>query len=110
MNDGKGIFTDATKQIAPQLANIGMVTDALWLDVNDDHKKDLIVVGEWMPIKIFINQNGKFVDESSHYIKFPSTGWWNTIAAADFDGDGDSDLVIGNCGLNTQFKASAKSL
>ena len=108
LNNGKGIFTDATTQIAPQLANIGMVTDVLWLDVNGDHKKDLIVVGEWMPIKIFINQNGKLVDASSQYIKFPSTGWWNTIAAADFDGDGDSDLVIGNCGLNTQFKASTQ--
>ena len=108
LNNGKGVFTDATKQIAPQLLNIGMVTDALWLDINGDHKKDLIVVGEWMPIKIFINQNGKLVDASSQYIKFQSTGWWNTIAAADFDGDGDSDLVIGNCGLNTQFKASAR--
>ena len=85
-----------------------MVTDALWLDINNDKQKDLVVVGEWMPIKIFINQKGKLTDESSQYIKFPSTGWWNTIAAADIDGDGDSDLIIGNCGLNTQFQASAK--
>ena len=108
LNDGKGHFTDATKSIAPGLQHIGMVTDALWLDVNSDNKKDLIVVGEWMPIKVFLNQNGKLVDASAQYIKFPSTGWWNTIVAADFDDDGDSDLIIGNWGLNTQFKASER--
>lgn len=107
-NDGKGHFIDVTQSVAPELSHIGMVTDALWLDINGDGKKDLIVVGEWMPIKVFINQNGKLVDASAKYIKFPSTGWWNTITAADIDGDGDSDLIIGNCGLNTQFKASKK--
>lgn len=106
LNNGHGIFTDVTSAIAPMLKNIGMVTNALWLDVNNDNKKDLLIVGEWMPVKVFINQNGRLVDASAQYIKFPSTGWWNTIAAADFDGDGDSDLIIGNCGENTQFKAS----
>jgi enediyne biosynthesis protein E4 len=61
----------------------------------------LIVIGEWLPIKIFLNQSGKLIDASSQYIKFTSTGWWNIIACADFDGDGDSDLIIGNCGVNT---------
>ena len=61
-----------------------------------------------MPIKVFINNNGKLEDRSSEYIKFPSSGWWNCIVAEDFDGDGDLDLVIGNMGLNTQFKASEK--
>ena len=108
LNDGKGNFTDATDAIAPALRNIGMVTDALWMDINKDGKNDLIVVGEWMPIKVFINE-GKFLkDESSKYIKFPSNGWWNKIYADDFDGDGDQDLVIGNIGLNTQFHSSEK--
>jgi enediyne biosynthesis protein E4 len=108
LNDGTGKFRDATEEICPQLQRIGMVTDALWIDLNGDNKKDLVLVGEWMPIKVFINQQGKLVDSSSRYIKFPSTGWWNTIEAADFDGDGDLDLVIGNTGMNTQFKASIK--
>ena len=108
VNDGKGNFTDQTDALAPALKNVGMVTDAVWIDVNHDHQPDLVIVGEWMPIKVFINQHGKFTDSSSSYIKFPSSGWWNKIYAADFDGDGDLDLVIGNCGTNTQFKASEK--
>ena len=85
---------------------LGMVTDAVWMDVNGDKKPDLIVVGEWMPIKVFVNHNGRLVDESAKYIKFPSCGLWNKIFAADLNGDGRLDLVVGNIGLNTQFKMS----
>ena len=108
LNDGKGNFSNATNSYAPPLKNIGMVTDALWLDLNKDGKKDLIIAGEWMPVKIFINHNRSLVDESSHYIKFPTNGWWNKIYADDLDGDGDEDLVIGNIGHNTQFHANEK--
>lgn len=108
INDGKGKFKDVTAEICPALLQLGMVTDALWIDLNGDHQMDLIVVGEWMPIKVFINNKGKLEDKSSDYIKFPSSGWWNCIIAEDFDGDGDLDLVIGNMGLNTQFKATEK--
>lgn len=108
MNDGKGNFTDVTATVAPAIKNAGMVTDALWIDLNQDKLEDLIIVGEWMPIKVYINQKGKLIDASSTYIKFGSSGWWNRIFADDMDGDGDKDLIIGNLGLNAQFKASEK--
>ncbi len=108
LNDGKGNFTNETGTIAPALKNIGMVTDALWIDINKDLKNDLIVVGEWMPVKVFINQGNILNDESNKYIKFSSYGWWNKIYADDFDGDGDKDIVIGNIGLNTQFRSYEK--
>lgn len=103
VNDGKGHFMDGTMQIAAALAHVGMVTDAAWADVNGDKVKDLIVVGEWMPIRVFVNRSGKLTDESPDFIHFPSTGWWNRILVADFDNDGDDDVVIGNTGTNTQF-------
>ncbi|MCW3118915.1 MAG: ASPIC/UnbV domain protein [Chitinophagaceae bacterium] len=108
LNDGKGNFTDATKTIAPSFDTLGMVTDAVWIDIDHDKKKDLVVVGEWMAIKIFINADGQLKDASSSYIHFTSTGWWNRISAADMDQDGDEDLIIGNAGTNTQFHVSEK--
>jgi hypothetical protein len=85
------------------LANVGMVTDASWADADSDGDKDLVVVGDWMAIHIFKNDNGFFENE----ITIPnSNGWWNRIEAADLDQDGDMDFVLGNWGLNTKFKAS----
>lgn len=108
INDGKGNFTDATRIIAPGLQTAGMVADAVWIDLNQDKKDDLILIGEWMPIKIFMNLGTRLEDQSSSYINFPSNGWWNRIYADDMDGDGDKDLIIGNLGLNAQFRASEK--
>ena len=105
-NDGNGIFRNIIQSVCPELEYIGMVTDAAWHDVNSDGNLDLIVVGEWMPISIFIWKDGKLVNQSDSYFKDPLYGWWNCIEVGDLDNDGISDLVIGNLGLNYKYKAS----
>jgi hypothetical protein len=107
-NDGKGIFSDATAAVAPALKEIGMITDACWADVDKDGDDDLLVVGEYMPVKILINTQGKFSDQTDSFGLAKSNGWWNRIEAADLDGDGDTDFVLGNHGLNSRFRASAE--
>ena len=103
-NNGKGVFEDVTENIANGLKNIGMVSDALWTDFNGDNLSDLILVGEWMPLTLFVNQNGKFKNISEEVGFKNSEGWWNSITQADFDKDGDMDYVAGNFGLNSQLK------
>jgi hypothetical protein len=106
-NDGHGRFTNITAAAAPELARIGMVTDALWTDVDGDGRVDLVVVGEWMPIAIFHNAGGgKLVRLHPPGLE-RSDGWWNRIVAADFTGDGRPDFVVGNLGLNTRLRATA---
>lgn len=108
INDGKGHFTDETIQYNPQLQHIGMVTDAAWVDMNGDKKPDLVIVGEWMPVTIMTNVNGKLVNNTKNYFDAPSSGWWNKILVDDFNHDGHPDLIVGNQGLNSQCKASVK--
>ena len=108
INDAHGKFTEGIKTIAPSLQNIGMVCDAIAVDINNDKKSDLIVAGEWMPLKFFINDNGKLKDESEKRFAQAARGWWNCMLAEDFDKDGDLDLIAGNYGLNTQFKVSTR--
>jgi len=108
VNDGKGHFTDATKTIAPSLQKAGMVTDAAWIDLNADKKEDLVVIGEWMPVTVFINVNGKLENKTSKYFDKLYTGWWNKLLTGDFNNDRKPDLIIGNLGLNSQCKASDK--
>ncbi len=105
-NDGRGHFSDVTESYCKSLVNPGMVTDAVWTDFNGDKKTDLIIVGEWMGIRIFMN-NGLNMEEITARCGLKKTeGWWNTIEEADFDGDGDMDYLIGNLGLNSQIKSS----
>ncbi|MFP5080720.1 VCBS repeat-containing protein [Pedobacter sp. JCM 36344] len=108
INDGKGHFTNQIKKFAPQLEQIGMVTDAAVLDLNGDKKQDLIVVGDWMPITVFINENGKLQNKTNQYFDEKYSGWWNTVKVEDLNGDGRPDLVVGNLGLNSQCRVSDK--
>ena len=101
VNDGQGNFKTSKNNI---LENIGMITDAGWTDINNDGWQDLIVLGEWMPIKIYINTNSKLVDKSSAYNLTNTSGLWSSLELIDVDADGDQDIVAGNIGLNTFFE------
>ena len=106
-NDGKGHFVDVTDQVAPGLSHVGMVTDAVWKDVDGDGKLDLVVVGDWMPITIFRNVGHGRLERMHAPGLEKSNGWWNRIIAGDFTGHGRVDFIVGNLGLNTRLQASA---
>ena len=104
--NANGRFTDVTAQVAPELAHIGMVTDALWADVDGDRRDDLVIVGEWMPITVFHNTGARLERATTRGLE-RSAGWWNRIVAGDFTGDGRVDFIVGNAGLNFRLHASA---
>ncbi len=104
-NDGQGNFKDKTKSIAPELRTLGNIKDIIAVDLDGNGFKDLIAVGHWMPISIFLN-NGKTLKLLQHPSLKNTHGWWNAVKAADFDQDGDIDIVAGNWGLNSKFNAS----
>ncbi len=106
MENTNGHFKDVTAQVAPRITDIGMVTSALWTDFNNDGHLDLIVVGDWMGIFFFENQNGKLKNVTSKSGIPGLSGFWNSINGADFDQDGDIDYIVGNFGENTDLKAS----
>lgn len=105
--NNKGVFKKAAKNIAPDLTELGMVTDAVFTDIDKDNDEDLIIVGEWMTVTVLENNKGKFSNVSKKYGMDNSTrGFWWSITAADLDGDGDDDYILGNLGKNNKFKAS----
>jgi hypothetical protein len=105
IND-KGVFKMAQNNTAPDLQNIGMVTDAVFTDVDNDSDDDLIVVGEWMEITVLENNDGEFVNSTDKFGLTDTRGMWWSITAADLDKDGDDDYIVGNLGNNNKFKAS----
>lgn len=105
-NDGSGKFTDVSEEIAPGLKGIGMIRDAVWADINNDSFTDLVVVGEWMAIEVFMNARGQAFERSESPFG-RSEGWYHTVEVADFNKDGWIDLLVGNHGFNSRFKASA---
>lgn len=101
-NEGEGIFKEVSSQVAPFLTNLGMITSAAWADINGDRKKELIISGEWMYPHVY-SFNGKyFVEVQTGLEKF--SAWWQQIAVADLDKDGDVDLILGNLGDNFYLK------
>ncbi|MFN5423300.1 MAG: VCBS repeat-containing protein, partial [bacterium] len=104
-NEG-GRFVDVTESKAPGLSNIGIVNGAIWSDANNDNHIDLIIVGEWMPITVFLN-NGKSLSNATAELGLAKTvGWWNSIQASDLNQDGKMDYVAGNHGLNSRYTTS----
>lgn len=98
-------FSVATNEVNEKLKSIGMVTDAKWADINNDSWPDLVVVGDWMKVHIFINQKGTLEEIAGTGLE-QTAGLWSKILIADFDGDGDLDMIAGNAGNNNQWKAT----
>ena len=106
-NDGKGNFTNVTDKKAFKLNQVGMVTDAIWEDIDNDGKKDLILVGDWMAPTIFKNTGHRLAEFKSNLSNYP--GFWNTVSCVDLNNDGKKDLILGNKGTNTPYKATASN-
>ncbi len=112
INDGKAHFSDQTQTRAPHLQKAGMITNAVWTDLDYDKDTDLVVIGDWMSPQLYENQKGKLIQTDLSYVigdkkgsaYTTMNGFWQGITAADFDNDGDIDLMLGNIGSNTKFR------
>ncbi len=107
-NDGHGHFKIVTDDRINAFKNIGMVTDAAWMDYDKDGDQDLILAGEWMKVCIFRNDKGHFTDVTDKAGLTETSGWWNCVKVADVNGDGLPDIIGGNLGLNSILKASVR--
>nr|MBA4166193.1 VCBS repeat-containing protein [Chitinophagaceae bacterium] len=105
INDGKGQFSVAAPELSPGLSAIGMITDAAWSDINQDGWKDLIIVGEWMPVTLFLNRQGRLLKSTCAGLN-NTNGLWTHLSIADVNADDRDDLIVGNWGTNSKLKAS----
>lgn len=105
-NDGHGNFSNVSKVRAPGLEQLGMITDMVWADIENDGDQDMVIVGDWMPVKVFVNNENTFTDKSEQSGLANTEGWWHTIEAKDLNADGLIDFVLGNHGTNSFFKAT----
>ncbi|MEX0769730.1 MAG: VCBS repeat-containing protein [Balneolaceae bacterium] len=104
-NDG-GSFTDVTEEVAPELVKPGMITDAVWMDFDDDGRLDLVTVGKWLPVQFYKNDDGRLKEVTGAVTMQPERGWWYSLEKGDFNNDGHTDLIAGNAGLNFTYKTS----
>ena len=104
--NNNGVFKNEIVSRTDGMSSIGMVKDAVFADINNDNQQDLILVGHWMAIEIYINNNGAFTNQSKEFGTQQGVGWWNTITATDIDNDGNLDLLAGNLGTNSKHKAT----
>ncbi|WP_051947344.1 VCBS repeat-containing protein [Muricauda sp. MAR_2010_75] len=105
-NDGTGNFNEIGEDVAPGLRNLGMITDAKWLDYDQDGDQDLALVGDWMPLTLFENTGGKLVNRTTDLGLAKTNGFWNTLEVSDLNQDGLPDLIAGNLGENTRLGAT----
>lgn len=105
LRNDRGIFTEVTNKVCPDLERAGMITASVWTDFDGDRQPDLVIAGEWMPVRFFKNNNGRLQEVTKETGLTDMAGMWRSLAAADIDKDGDMDLVAGNLGLNCIYHA-----
>lgn len=107
LQNNKGVFTDVTANASPLLQQPGMITASAWVDFDNDKQLDLVIAGEWMPIRFFKNNGGKLSEATNATGLTQTNGMWRSLAVTDIDQDGDADLVAGNLGLNCIYHATS---